>query len=130
MAVKQRLLDLGFSVHKEELGTEMTSLGHLVGGWPPGIVGSPCKQWLAIECLWELSQQTRALPTQVESVVSLATWLAMVARGLLSVLDQTYEWTHANRHSKAAQVLPQEVRSPRELVALSALFPWWYDPNE
>ena len=85
------------------------------------IVGGPKKQWLAIECLWELSQAEKVIPAQVESVVSLATWLAMMSRGLLSVLDQTYHWVRGHRSSDRLLSLPQEVR--RELAALSSLLP-------
>ena len=85
------------------------------------VVGAPPKQWLAIECLWELSQRERTLPEQVESVISLTTWLAMVSRGLLSVLDQTYVWTRENREIPKPLIMPREVR--RELAALSSILP-------
>ena len=61
------------------------------------------------------------LPAQVESVTSLCTWLMMVNRGALSILDQTYVWTRVHRESKVPLQMPQEVR--RELAALSAVLP-------
>lgn len=117
-AVKTTLHDL---IHKEELGAEMLSLGRKVGGSPRGVVGGPVKQWLAIECTWALSQVDRAMPSQVESVTSLATWLFMVRRGGLSILQDTYTWTRKYRTSKVPMTMPITVR--REMAAVSAVLP-------
>ena len=57
----------------------------------------------------------------MESVISLATWLLMVNRSGLSVLQTVYTWVRENRHEKKEMCIPREVR--RELLALSALLP-------
>ena len=116
---RQHLKSLGFPVHKEEFGEQVTSLGHLVGGTPPQVMAAPAKQWLAIECCWEMAQRGRAHPSQVESVVSLCLWIFMVCRSGLSVFSEVYRWCRLFREYRAARDLPKEVR--RELAAAAVL---------
>lgn len=111
----------GFDVHKDDLGIQVTTIGHTLGGAIPLIHGSPEKLWLAVECLWYLGTHGRATAAQVESVISLATWLLMVKRAALSILESTYRWVRAHRDCHQARALPKKVR--RELVALSAVLP-------
>lgn len=120
-AVRQRLTKLGPMVHKEEFDVQVTSLGYLLGGEVPRVMGAAPKQWLAIMCFWHLGRCGRGIPAVVESVVSLATWLLMVNRSGLSVLQTVYTWVRENRHEKKEMSIPREVR--RELLALSALLP-------
>ena len=83
------------------------------------VTGGAEKRWLAIECCWELAQSGSAVPLQVEGMVSLSTWLFMVARTHLSVFDQVYRWTRENRPLRKAQPIPKEVR--RELAVAAVI---------
>ena len=109
--------EMGFPVHKEEIGDSVTTLGHLVGGDPPCVVAAPTKRWLAVESCWELAQRGRGLPRQVESVISLCSW--MVRRGGLSTFQEVYKWCRLNRECRGALVIPREVR--RELAVAATL---------
>ena len=119
---RQHLNSWGFPVHKEEFGEQVSSLGHLVGGAHPQVMAAPAKQWLAtvaIECCWEMAQRGRAHPAQVESVVSLCSWICMVCRGGLSVFQEVYRWCRLFREHRGPRDLPKEVR--RELAAAAVL---------
>ena len=118
---KQRLFALGLGVHKEDFGEFVVLLGMELDGKDPRITSAGEKLWTAAECLWAMAQEGFAYPRQVESVVALSNWIAMVNRGLLSVIDYTYTWVRENREVLKKIVLPREVRE--ELAVLGALIP-------
>ena len=85
-----KLKEWGFPVHKDAVGPSCVQLGCDLEGGPPQVFPGAEKQWLAIECCWEMVKTAQAEPKVVESVVSLICWEAMIARGLLSCLDKVY----------------------------------------
>eukprot|EP00974_Lingulodinium_polyedra_P053040 5097653-Lingulodinium_polyedra.AAC.1 len=108
--VKQTIRGAGLGVHKEELGPQVRGLGMLLGaplGSLPAVVPGPEKQWLAIEALRELGRSGRASARSVESTVSLATWMCMIRRPLLAILDETYVWTRENRDRPGMLQVPR-----------------------
>ena len=90
--VIKELARFGFEVHKIVVGDQSNCLGVDLGGRPPRAQPDAAKQWLAAEAMWEIARCTRALPSAVESVVALATWLFMLDRGGLSAFQQVYAW--------------------------------------
>ena len=113
--IREEFENWNLPIHKEEEGEIATLLGVEVGGNPPKTKPVEEKRWLAFECLWEMGKYGHAMPTTVESVVALTTWLFMLLRHGLSIFDQTYRWVRENREQKRMMIVPREVR--RELLA-------------
>ena len=117
--VIKELARFGFEVHKIVVGDQITCLGVDLGGRPPRAQPDAAKQWLAAESMWEVSRCGRALPSSVESVVALATWLFMLDRGGLSAFQQVYAWRREHRASRKSLAVPIEIR--RELAVVAGL---------
>ena len=83
------------------------------------MVVAPPKRWLAIGCCWGLAQRGRGLPRQVESAISLCSWIFMARRGGLSTFQEVYKWCRLNRECRGALVIPRGVR--REMAVAAAL---------
>ena len=90
-AMKDRLHQIKLRVRKEEPYFTVRALGHDLGGTSPCVQADGDKLWLAAERLWHMAVEGRALASQVESVVSLVTWILMADRSALCVLQQTYQ---------------------------------------
>ena len=115
-AIKKVLNKNGFPVHKEEEGERILALGHDFG---ITVEAAAAKRWLALECLWYLAGRGSATGKQVESVVSLGTWIVMVRRCCLSVLEETYRFIREKREVKGEVKLGEAVRN--ELAAFGLL---------
>jgi len=122
--IRGRLREAGFDVHKEEEGVMATVVGVQVGivfrMEPSRTFAAPPaeKFWILFSAIGYICRVPVIKPSIVESVLGVATWFALLARGTFSVFQEIYAFVRTRRR-QGPQVLPMAVK--QELLALRAL---------
>ena len=106
--IKRRLEAFGLSAHKEAVARGLDkSLGVSIRGDVVQVVESKVKD--AVTATEFLLSRFRVSGREVDAVLGLWTWIAMVARGLLSIPNAVYAWLAEHRR-KTSAALPDALR--------------------
>ncbi len=110
----------GFPIHKVERGSGVDVIGIHIDGMSWHVLPQESKRWSAIYRLEFLAGTGWGSRDEVQSVLGLATWICLINRPMLSVLEETFHFrSEDKRVSKRLVNIPKKVRT--ELANLAAL---------
>ena len=85
-AARDVLVNAGFSVHKESIGTDQQMVG---GNFRVNeVIPNQDKLWLAVEAAKEIGRRHKARPPVIETILGILTWCFLLNRGALSIFDK------------------------------------------